>query len=86
MKNRMFVRTSFAEVFWKDFGRGLGGQNPRFSHFFRNFFEANFGRRLGKAKDRKKERPPEVCRRFWVGPAECAEARGRDREGVNPDI
>ena len=82
----MCLGTSILRGFWEGLGRVLGGQNPRFSHFFRNFFEANFGRRLGKAKDRKKERPPEVCRRFWVGPAECAEARGRDREGVNPDI
>ena len=54
MKNRMFFGASILTGFWEDFGRGLGGQNPRFSHFFRCFFDANFRVQLGKAKNRKK--------------------------------
>ena len=54
MKNRMFVGTSISEAFWKDFGRVLGEQNPRFSFFFRHFFEANFKALFGRPKNRKK--------------------------------
>ena len=34
MKISMFFGTSISEAFWEDFGRVLGGQNPRFSQFF----------------------------------------------------
>ena len=50
----MFFRTSILEGFWEGLGRVLGGQNPRFSHFFRNFFDAKFGVQFGRAKNRKK--------------------------------
>ena len=68
-----------------DFGRVLGGRNPRFSHFFRNFFEANFKGFLGRLKNRKKSKKklsagdsPEILGR----PGGMCVARGRDREGV----
>ena len=48
----MSFGTSILEGFREGFGRVLGGQNPRFSHFFRRFFESNFEARLGKAKNR----------------------------------
>ena len=50
----MFFGTSILEAFWEDFGRVLGAPNPRFSHFFRCFFEANFEARFGRAKNRPK--------------------------------
>ena len=50
----MFFGTSILKAFWEDFGRVLGGQNPRFSHFFRCFFEANFEARFGREKNRPK--------------------------------
>ena len=62
MKNGMFLGTSFLSAFWRGFGRVLGGQNPRFSHFFRCFFEVNFKARSGRAKNRPK-RP--TRRRWW---------------------
>ena len=54
----MSFGTSILEGFRMSFGRVLGGQNPRFSHFFRCFFvvvfEARFGRRKNRAKKPKK--------------------------------
>ena len=54
--------------FWMDFGRVLGGQNPRFSRFFRCFFHVIFEARSGRVKNRHKKLPStEValfC--FWI--------------------
>ena len=50
----MSFGTSILEGFRKGFGRVLGSQNPRFSHFFRYFFDANFRVQVGRAKNRKK--------------------------------
>ena len=38
LKKCIFFGTSILEGFWQSFGRRFGGQNPRFSHFFRCFF------------------------------------------------
>ena len=38
MKNRMFFGTSILRGFCTRFGKIVEGQNPRFSHFFRCFF------------------------------------------------
>ena len=56
MKNGMFFGTSILIGFWKGFGRGLGGQNPQFSHFFRYFFDVIFRVRFGRRKNREKIR------------------------------
>ena len=50
----MSFGTSILEGFRKGFGRVLGSQNPRFSHFFRYFFDAKFRVQVGRAKNRKK--------------------------------
>ena len=78
----MFFRTLFLEAFWDDFGRVLGAQNPRFSHFFRCFFEANFEARWGRAKNRPK-RPNKVQKaQTWLGAPVVLGLLGRDyREG-----
>ena len=50
----MFWGTSILRGFGEGLGRVLGGQNPRFSHLFRNFFVAKFRMQFGRAKNRKK--------------------------------
>ena len=82
-KNRVFFGISILKAFWVDFGRGLAAQNPRFSHFFRCFFEVIFEARLGRAKNRPK-RPNKTqmvdfCRRIPVVPPPPGE---RQREGI----
>ena len=77
MTNRMFFGTSVLIGFWKGFGRGLGGQNPRFSHFFRCFFDANFRVQLGKAKNRNKRPKKFLVCDFGVAAAVCAALGGR---------
>ena len=42
------------EGFGEGFGRVLGTQNPRFSHFLRHFFDVKFWLQFGGAKNRKK--------------------------------
>ena len=49
----MSFGTSILEGFRKGFGRGLGGQNPWFSHFFRCFFDVILQAQL----ERQKKRP-----------------------------
>ena len=49
----MSFGTSILEGFRKGFGRGLGGQNPWFSHFFRCFFDVILQAQL----ERRKKRP-----------------------------
>ena len=52
-KSYVFLDFDFEGIlggFWKV----LGTQNPRFSHFFRYFFDAKFRVQLGRAKNRKK--------------------------------
>ena len=57
----MSFGTSILEGFRKGFGRVLGSPNPRFSHFFRYFFHANFRMQVGREKNRKKGGQ----KRFW---------------------
>ena len=79
-KNRVFVGISILIAFLMDFGRVLGAQNPRFSHFFGCFFEAFFKQRFGKAKIAKKVPKIITLTTFWDGPAECAASGERKRE------
>ena len=81
MKNRMFVGTSFSEAFWKDFGRVLGGQKPRFSHFFPCFFEVVFEARSGRPKNRAKSAKTSFAARLWAGNAEPAWPGGEIERG-----
>ena len=48
----MFFGTSIWEAFWNGFGRVLGGQNPRFSPFFREKMEAKNMMIFGRLKNR----------------------------------
>ena len=82
----MFFGASILEGFWEGFGRVLGGQNPRFSHFFRYFFEANFGRRFGRRINRKKMDFDRTLTDFWAGPAKCAEPGGEIERGTSGDL
>ena len=54
IKNRMFFGTSILKPFWLGFGTVLEDQKPRFSRFFRCFFEVVFEARSGRAKNRPK--------------------------------
>ena len=51
MKNRMFFGASILRGFWEGFGRGLGGQNPGFSQFFREKTEAKNKKIFGRLKN-----------------------------------
>ena len=53
----MFFGASILDGFWVGFGRVLGGQNPRFSHFFRCFFEVIFEARFEEATKLAQVRP-----------------------------
>ena len=53
MKICMFFGTSILRWFWDGFAMVLGGQNPRFSHFFQGFFDVIFKARF----ERRKKRP-----------------------------
>ena len=55
LKNHVFFGISILKGFWVDFERVLGGQNHRFSHFFRNFFDAKFTVQFGRQKIRRKK-------------------------------
>ena len=78
----MFVGTSILNGFSKGFERVLGGQNLRFSHFFRCFFHVIFEVRFGKAKKTRKKCENQFCSTSWGRPGGMCVARGRDREGV----
>ena len=80
MKNRMFFGTSILDGFWEGFGRGLGGQNPQISHFFRCFFDVIFQARFGRRKNREKMRKNHTFPLFGVGPAVYGDLPGRDLE------
>ena len=77
LKNHVF----FGASIWKGFGRGLAGQNPRFSRFFRCFFEANFKGFFGRLKNRKKWPTRRGGAYLEAGPAECAEPGGEIERG-----
>ena len=80
MKNRMFFGTSILDRFWEGFGRGLGGQNPWFSHFFRCFFEVVFTARLGRAKNRPKRPCWGRWTKFWTWIPVIPPLLGREKE------
>ena len=73
----MSFGTSILEGFRKGFGRVLGSQNPRFSHFFRYFFDANFRVQVGRAKNRKKSANVRIIPDHPLGFPVCAALGGR---------
>ena len=83
LKKRVFFGISILKGFWLDFGRVLGGQNPRFSHFFRCFFEVIFEARLGRAKNRPKRPNKTEMVHFclWI-PVVPPPPGERQREGI----
>ena len=52
--NSMFFETSILNGFWEGFTKGLGGQNPRFSDFFRCFVDVILQEQGERRKNRKK--------------------------------
>ena len=80
MKNRMFFGISILSRFWKGFGRVLGGQNPRFSHFFRCFFDIIFQARFGRRKNRPKMRKNQTFPLFGVGFAVVPRLLGKGKD------
>ena len=76
----MFFGASILEGFWEGFGRVLGGQNPRFSHFFRCFFDVIFEARFEEAKNRKKSRQQHRRQNFGAGLRWGGELLGREKE------
>ena len=63
-----------------DFGRVLGGQNPRFSHFFRCFFDIIFQARFGRRKNRPKMRKKQIFPLFSVGFAVVPKLLGKGKD------
>ena len=76
----MSFGTSILEGFRKGFGRVLGSHNPRFSHFFRYFFDATFGVQVGRAKNRTKMLQNDLTPYFGVGAAICATLGERKKD------
>ena len=48
----MFFGTSILKAFWEGLGMVLGGQNPRFSHCFREKTQAKNKKKFGRPKNR----------------------------------
>ena len=80
MKNRMFFGSSILEGVCDGFGKGLGGQNPRFLHFFRCFFDVIFQARFGRRKNREKMRKKQTFPLFGVGFAVVPRLLGKGKE------
>ena len=80
MKNRMIFGTSILSGFLEGFGKGLGGQNPRFSHFFRCFFDIIFQARFGRRKNRPKMRKNQTFPLFGVGFAVVPSLLGKGKD------
>ena len=80
MKNRIFFGTSILSGFWEGFGRVLARQNPRFSHFFRCFFDIIFQARFGRRKNRPKMRKNQTFPLFGVGFAVVPRLLGKGKD------
>ena len=63
----MFFGTSFLEAFWEGFGRVLGGQNPGFSQFLGEKFEAKIKMIFGRLKNRILSAKNGFSPLFWAG-------------------
>ena len=63
-----------------DLGRVWGGQNPRFSHFFRCFFDVIFQARFGRRKNREKMRKNQTFPLFGVGFAVVPRLLGKGKD------
>ena len=58
----------------------MGGQNPRFSHFFRCFFDIIFQARFGRRKNRPKMRKKQTFPLFGVGFAVVPRLLGKGKD------
>ena len=76
----MFFGTSLLSGFWECFGWVLGNQNPRFSHFFRCFFDIIFQARFGRRKNRPKMRKNQIFPLFGVGFAVVPSLLGKGKD------
>ena len=63
----MFLGSAISEAFWKDFGAVLGGQNRRFSQFYREKMEAKNKKISGRQKNRILRQKSGLTPNFWVG-------------------
>ena len=79
-KKRCFFGPSIWRAFWEGLGRVLGGQNPRFSHFFRCFFDIIFQARFGRRKNRPKMRKNQTFPLFGVGFAVVPRLLGKGKD------
>ena len=80
MKNHTFFATSILSGFWEGFGRALASQNPRFSHFFRCFFDVIFQGRFGKRKNGPKMRKNQTFPLFGLGFAVVPRLLGKGKD------
>ena len=76
-QNRWKIACFLGRRFWKDFGRVLGGPNPRFSLIFRHFFDVNFDMHFGRRKIRSQIRKNQSFPLFGVGSAVYVDLRGK---------
>ena len=76
----MFFWSAILSGFWEGFERGLGGQNPRFSHFFRCFFDVVFQAQLQRRKNREKMRKTQTFPHFGVGFAVVPPLLGKGKD------
>ena len=76
----MFFGTSILKAFWIGFGRVLGGQNPRFSHFLQCFFDVIFEARFEKAKSSLKNAQKTEKAKFWSWAPVGGSLLGREKE------
>ena len=81
MENCMFFGISILIGFREGFGRGLGSQNRRFSHFFPCFFDVIFQARLERRKNRprwaNKTQKAQIC--SWAPVIPRLLGKGKDR-------
>ena len=81
-KKSMFFGTSILKAFWVGCGRVLGGRNPRFSHFFRCFFDVIFEARFEEAKIRQKISQDRRKRKSEAGFRWSPSSWGEKKRGV----
>ena len=77
----MFFGTSILKAFWEGLGMVLGGQNPCFSHFFREKMEAKSKMILGRLKNRILRPKKKFIPNFW----RSVRVRGKEqKDGGRP--
>ena len=76
----MKITTKYSTVLWIFFATSIGYSGTFFDDFSKQILNSILeGQKI--EKNRKKERPPELRRRFWAGPAECAVPGGEIERG-----